>query len=85
MTARLLTTERRAITGLAGLYATRMLGLFMVLPVLALYAKDLSGATPLLVGVALGAYGRALQALLESGGQRLGAAQPPLVKAAERG
>ncbi|KXS39952.1 MAG: major facilitator transporter [Halomonadaceae bacterium T82-2] len=57
MTARLLTTERRAITGLAGLYATRMLGLFMVLPVLALYAKDLSGATPLLVGVALGAYG----------------------------
>ncbi|WP_163648115.1 MFS transporter [Modicisalibacter sp. 'Wilcox'] len=57
MTARLLTTERRAITGLAGLYATRMLGLFMVLPVLALYANDLSGATPLLVGVALGAYG----------------------------
>ncbi|MBZ9567181.1 MFS transporter [Modicisalibacter tunisiensis] len=57
MTARLLTTERRAITGLAGLYATRMLGLFMVLPVLALYANDLSGATPLLVGVALGGYG----------------------------
>ncbi|MBZ9559009.1 MULTISPECIES: MFS transporter [unclassified Modicisalibacter] len=57
MTARLLTSERRAITGLAGLYATRMLGLFMVLPVLALYARDLAGATPLLVGLALGAYG----------------------------
>ncbi|APE31099.1 MFS transporter [Halomonas aestuarii] len=53
----LLATERRAITGLAGLYATRMLGLFMVLPVLALYADDLKGATPLLVGLALGIYG----------------------------
>ena len=49
----LLPTERRAISGLAGLYATRMLGLFMVLPVLALYADDLAGATPLLVGLAL--------------------------------
>lgn len=57
MTSRLLATERRAITGLAGLYATRMLGLFMVLPVLALYADDLAGATPLLIGLALGAYG----------------------------
>ncbi|MCE8026807.1 MULTISPECIES: MFS transporter [Halomonadaceae] len=53
----LLASERRAITGLAGLYATRMLGLFMVLPVLALYADELVGATPLLVGVALGVYG----------------------------
>lgn len=53
----LLPAERRAITGLAGLYATRMLGLFMVLPVLALYADDLAGATPLLVGLALGIYG----------------------------
>ncbi|MFY0992151.1 MFS transporter [Halomonas sp. C05BenzN] len=53
----LLATERRAIAGLAGLYATRMLGLFMVLPVLALHADDLSGATPLLVGLALGVYG----------------------------
>ncbi|MCP1366476.1 MFS transporter, partial [Halomonas sp. BBD48] len=57
MSSRLLATERRAITGLAGLYATRMLGLFMVLPVLALYADDLAGSTPLLVGLALGAYG----------------------------
>ncbi|MGR2740451.1 MFS transporter [Billgrantia sp. Q4P2] len=53
----LLASERRAITGLAGLYATRMLGLFMVLPVLALYADELAGATPLLVGLALGVYG----------------------------
>ncbi|TVM07041.1 MAG: MFS transporter [Halomonas sp.] len=55
--AHLLTSERRAISGLAGLYASRMLGLFMVLPVLALYADELSGATPLLIGLALGIYG----------------------------
>lgn len=60
----LLASERRAISGLAGLYASRMLGLFMVLPVLALYADTLSGATPLLVGVALGVYGLT-QALLQ--------------------
>ncbi|MBF7054251.1 MFS transporter [Halomonas sp. KAO] len=59
----LLPAERRAITGLAGLYATRMLGLFMVLPVLALYAEDLAGATPLLVGLALGIYGLTQAAL----------------------
>lgn len=53
----LLASERRAITGLAGLYASRMLGLFMVLPVLALYADDLRGSTPLLIGLALGVYG----------------------------
>lgn len=46
VSALLLATERRAISGLAGLYASRMLGLFMVLPVLALYADTLSGATP---------------------------------------
>src|SRR5690554_2858675 len=53
----LLAAERRAIAGLAGLYASRMLGLFMVLPVLALYADALSGSTPLLIGLALGVYG----------------------------
>lgn len=57
VSALLLASERRAISGLAGLYASRMLGLFMVLPVLALYTDTLSGATPLLVGVALGVYG----------------------------
>ncbi|PRY64556.1 putative MFS family arabinose efflux permease [Vreelandella songnenensis] len=57
VSALLLASERRAISGLAGLYASRMLGLFMVLPVLALYADALEGATPLLVGIALGVYG----------------------------
>ena len=64
MTSRLLSTERRAIIGLASLYATRMLGLFMVLPVLALYSDDFKGATPLLIGLALGVYGLT-QALLQ--------------------
>jgi len=64
MSSSLLHTERRAIFGLASLYATRMLGLFMVLPVLALYADDLDGATPLLVGMALGGYG-VTQAILQ--------------------
>lgn len=63
VSALLLAAERRAISGLAGLYASRMLGLFMVLPVLALYADTLSGATPLLVGVALGIYGLTQAAL----------------------
>ncbi|AQU84622.1 MULTISPECIES: MFS transporter [unclassified Halomonas] len=57
VSALLLVAERRAISGLAGLYASRMLGLFMVLPVLAIYADTLAGSTPLLIGVALGIYG----------------------------
>jgi MFS family permease len=49
--------EQRAAFSLAGIYALRMLGLFLVLPVFALYADELSGVTPLLVGLAIGAYG----------------------------
>lgn len=49
--------ERRSVASLALLYNVRMLGLFMVLPLLALYAVDFQGATPALIGVALGAYG----------------------------
>jgi MFS family permease len=56
--------EKRAIFSLATLYGFRMLGLFMVLPVLALYVDDYSGATPLLLGVTLGIYGLT-QALLQ--------------------
>jgi predicted MFS family arabinose efflux permease len=56
--------ERRAAGGLAAIFAMRMLGLFMILPVFALYAEDLAGATPLLVGLAIGAYGLT-QALLQ--------------------
>jgi len=34
-----------------------MLGLFLILPVFALYAEHLEGVTPTLIGLALGAYG----------------------------
>ena len=56
--------ERRAATTLAGIFGLRMVGLFMVLPVLALHARDLAGATPALVGMAVGVYGLT-QALLQ--------------------
>ncbi|MDG1829864.1 MAG: MFS transporter, partial [Luminiphilus sp.] len=49
--------ERRAILALGSLYSFRMLGLFMVLPVLGIYAVDMPGATPEKLGIALGAYG----------------------------
>ncbi|MBN2885238.1 MAG: MFS transporter [Chromatiaceae bacterium] len=49
--------ERRAAAALAAIFASRMLGLFMILPVFALYAQDLQGATPLMIGLAIGAYG----------------------------
>ncbi|MFU8798073.1 MAG: MFS transporter [Gammaproteobacteria bacterium] len=50
-------TERTATFSLASLFVARMLGLFMVLPVLSLYAAQLHGATPLLIGMAVGIYG----------------------------
>ena len=49
--------EIRSVIGLVSLYTTRMLGLFMVLPVLSLYSDDYAGSTTLLIGVALGIYG----------------------------
>ncbi len=54
---RLRPEERRTAFGLAGVLAFRMLGLFMILPVLSLHMDTLDGATPLLIGVAIGAYG----------------------------
>ncbi len=57
-------TERRAGISLALIYAFRMLGLFMIMPVFALYAEGLPEATPLLTGLALGVYGLT-QALLQ--------------------
>lgn len=49
--------ETRTVSTLALIYALRMFGLFMVLPVLALFASDYQGASATLVGVAIGAYG----------------------------
>lgn len=56
--------ERRAASALAGIFGVRMLGMFMILPVFALYAEHLADATPLLVGTAIGIYGLT-QALLQ--------------------
>ena len=50
--------ERRASVGLALIFALRMLGLFMVLPVFALEARKYPGGDdPALVGLAMGIYG----------------------------
>jgi MFS family permease len=53
----MLETERRAAFSLALVYALRMLGLFMILPVFSLHADDYAGATPVLIGLAIGIYG----------------------------
>lgn len=50
-------TERKSVYSLASIYALRMMGLFMILPVFALYAEKLQGTTPALVGLAIGIYG----------------------------
>lgn len=55
--------ERRAACSLAGIYAVRMLGLFMILPVFALHADRYHGATPMLIGLAIGIYGLTQAAL----------------------
>ena len=57
-------TELRATIVLAGVFALRLLGLFMVYPIFTLYAARYPGATPAMIGLALGAYGLA-QGLLQ--------------------
>jgi MFS family permease len=49
--------ERRAVGIVAVIAMLRMFGLFALLPVLSLYAAQLADATPLLIGLAVGAYG----------------------------
>lgn len=49
---------------LASIFALRMLGLFMIMPVFALYGRDLTDSTPALIGLAIGIYGLA-QAVLQ--------------------
>lgn len=54
----LTSAERRAGIGLASIFALRMLGLFLILPVFSVFAKELpSGNNVALVGLAIGAYG----------------------------
>jgi MFS family permease len=55
--------ELRAASSLAAVFSVRMLGLFMVYPVFAAFARHLAGATPYTIGVALGIYGLSQGAL----------------------
>ena len=52
------------VAALAGVLGLRMLGLFLLLPVLALHARAFPDATPFLAGLAVGVYGLT-QALLQ--------------------
>jgi len=56
--------EKRAAFSLAAVFGLRMLGLFMILPVFAIYGEELSGYSPIWLGLAIGAYGLT-QALLQ--------------------
>lgn len=56
-------TEKRAIVALSSIMSMRMLGLFMIFPVFALYAQHLPGSTPIMVGLAIGIYGLTQAAL----------------------
>lgn len=57
-------SEVHTVIAIGLLYVVRMLGLFMVLPVLPLVGDELGGVTPLLIGIAIGAYGLS-QAILQ--------------------
>jgi MFS family permease len=58
MNERMTSVELRAGVSLAGVFGLRMLGLFFILPVLAVHAANIRGGDNLtLVGIALGAYG----------------------------
>jgi predicted MFS family arabinose efflux permease len=64
ITSPMTATERRATWSLASIYALRMLGLFMIMPVMSLFAEQMEGSTPSLIGLAIGIYGMS-QALLQ--------------------
>lgn len=56
--------EKKSAIAIAFMIALRMYGLFLILPVFAVYAVDIEGATPTLIGLAIGVYGLT-QALLQ--------------------
>ncbi|WP_410211471.1 MFS transporter [Aquirhabdus sp.] len=57
-------SELRATFALGSIFALRMLGLFMIVPVFAIYGQGYTGATPALIGLAIGVYGLS-QAILQ--------------------
>ncbi|MFT4925919.1 MAG: MFS family permease [Phenylobacterium sp.] len=56
--------EKRTAVSLAAVFGFRMLGLFMLMPVFAIYGQDLEGFSPIWIGLAIGAYGLT-QAMLQ--------------------
>ncbi|MGI9199658.1 MAG: MFS transporter [Woeseiaceae bacterium] len=62
-TVSMLASEKRVVSVAALIAMLRMFGLFALLPVLSLYAASLEGKTPLLIGLAVGAYGLTQAAL----------------------
>ncbi|KZM38846.1 MFS transporter [Marinomonas sp. SBI22] len=56
--------ERRSVLALASVYLFRMLGLFLIMPIISIAADDLTGANAALIGAAIGVYGLT-QALLQ--------------------
>lgn len=64
ITSPMTASERRATWSLASIYALRMLGLFLIMPVMSLFAEQMEGATPSLIGLAIGIYGMS-QAVLQ--------------------
>lgn len=56
--------ERRSTFALSSIFALRMLGLFMIIPVFSVAGQSYQGATPTLIGLAVGVYGLT-QAILQ--------------------
>ena len=56
--------ERRSTFALSSIFALRMLGLFMIIPVFAVAGQSYQHATPTLIGLAVGVYGLS-QAILQ--------------------
>lgn len=62
---KLTSVEIRSTLSLAGLYSLRMFGMFLLLPIMSLYGREIPGGDDmLLVGLAMGGYG-ITQALLQ--------------------
>jgi predicted MFS family arabinose efflux permease len=56
--------ERRSTFALSSIFALRMLGLFMIIPVFSVAGQQYASATPALIGLAVGVYGLT-QAILQ--------------------
>lgn len=56
-TSKKFTSDEKSLTAkLAGLFSIRMLGVFIILPILATYSQSLEGSTPFLTGLVFASY-----------------------------